>query len=173
MVAEIERGLYVDDLISGGATVEEISTTIFSEAALQLHKWHSNSKDVDDTNETQVTKAGETYAKQQLGDQTSGETAIHGLPWNTVEDTLTVKFPYEEAKVSTKRVILGTIAKVYDPLGLVSPMTLGGKLSYRNVCDSKVPWDQKLPPERMKEWSKWKSSLPNEISLQRAIPPPP
>ena len=62
MVAEIERALYVDDLISGGATVEEacnvkeVSTTIFSEAAIQLHKWHSNVRELEDTGGVQTSQ---------------------------------------------------------------------------------------------------------------------
>ena len=47
-VDEIERSLYVDDLIGGGKTTtearhfKESATVIFGEAQLQLHKWHSN-----------------------------------------------------------------------------------------------------------------------------------
>ena len=47
-VAEIERELYVDDLITGGGTVQETeqkkatTTEIFRQATFHLHKWHSN-----------------------------------------------------------------------------------------------------------------------------------
>jgi hypothetical protein len=47
-VDEIRRSLYVDDLISGGTTVEKTEhlkkscVTIFGEAKFDLHKWHSN-----------------------------------------------------------------------------------------------------------------------------------
>ena len=47
-VEEILRSLYVDDLISGGATVQkaqhlkESAHAIFSEAQFELHKWNSN-----------------------------------------------------------------------------------------------------------------------------------
>ena len=34
----------------------------------------------------------------------------------------------------TKRGILTNLAKVYDPLGIVSPVMLEGKLLYRNTC---------------------------------------
>lgn len=54
-VLEIERGLYVDDLLSGGQTVEkarEIKDTareIFGKASFQLHKWNSNAREVEVT----------------------------------------------------------------------------------------------------------------------------
>jgi hypothetical protein len=50
-----------------------------------------------------------------------------GLKWNKVEDTLSINIPEDEHLV-TRRGILGKLAKIYDPLGLVSPLTLEGKL---------------------------------------------
>ena len=47
-VEEIERSIYVDDLISGGETTKQAleikmtATTIFHEATFKLRKWHSN-----------------------------------------------------------------------------------------------------------------------------------
>ena len=48
IVSEIEKSLYVDDLISGGKNENEgehlksKSTEIFADATFSLHKWHSN-----------------------------------------------------------------------------------------------------------------------------------
>ena len=39
------------------------------------------------------------------------------------------------------------MAKICDPLGLASPITLGSKLLYREVCDTKLSWDAKLPKQ--------------------------
>ena len=47
-VEEIRKSLYVDDILSGGATVQEAQTKkskakeIFQDARFNLHKWHSN-----------------------------------------------------------------------------------------------------------------------------------
>ena len=65
-----------------------------------------------------------------------------GLKWNKSADTLTVTFPAVDSNATTtKRTILSKLAKVYDPLGLVSPMILEGKIIFRDVCKSKAPWD--------------------------------
>ena len=48
VVEEIEKSLYVDDLISGGPTipaarqVKETSSDIFAQGGFTLHKWYSN-----------------------------------------------------------------------------------------------------------------------------------
>ena len=49
---EIERGLYVDDLLIGDQTVEKAwkikatSTEIFGKASFKLHKWNSNVREL-------------------------------------------------------------------------------------------------------------------------------
>ena len=53
------------------------------------------------------------------------------------QDTITVKFPIKRAE-ATKRGIVGKVASVYDLLGLVFPMTLRGKLLYRDACQLKI-----------------------------------
>ena len=60
-----------------------------------------------------------------------------------------IRFPTERARV-TKRGILKKIASVYDPLGVVSSMTLTGKLLYRVACDLKMAWDTQLPSKLVK-----------------------
>ena len=66
--------------------------------------------------------------------------------------------------------MLGKIASVYDPLGLVSPMTLSRKLLYREARESKVAWDAQLPGELASKLIKRESQLPLNISVPRALP---
>ena len=148
LVAEIERSLYVDDLISGGQSVsqalpvKETAIEVFNDARFKLHKWHSNVQEL----EIETARAGDeeqTYAKQQLGVK-EGETKLLGLTWNKTRDNIHVSFPTQAAE-PTKRGVLAKIAKIYDPLGLVSPITLTGKILYRDACDLQVAWDAQLP----------------------------
>ena len=50
---EIEKELYVDDLVTGGTSVQEVrekkeaSVEIFEEASFHLHKWQSNVKELE------------------------------------------------------------------------------------------------------------------------------
>jgi hypothetical protein len=58
---------------------------------------------------------------------------------------------------------------VGPPLGLVSPMTLQGKLIFREACESKTPWDATLPEKLAKLWEKWESSLPARVATRRSL----
>ncbi len=127
----------------------------------------SNVKELERDSDQPENHDEQSFAKQQFGVQPS-ETKMLGLKWNKVEDTLTINFPEDDHPV-TRRGILGKLAKIYDPLGLVSPLTLEGKLVYRAACESKTPWDAKLDDKLTQRWEKWERITPKNESTPRAI----
>ena len=52
----------------------------------------------------------------------------------------------------TKRSILKISAKIFDPLGLTSPITIQFKLLFQIICTNKFNWDDPLPNDLLKEW---------------------
>jgi len=108
-VEEILRSLCVDDIISGGSTTDEVQdlkktiASVFGEAKFIMHKWNSNDPQLESENVVAVDQQ-QSYAKQQLGVK-EGETKMLGLPWNKMEDLITVTFPKEPVDI-TKRGIL-------------------------------------------------------------------
>ena len=61
------------------------------------------------------------------------------------------------------------MASIYDPLGIVSTVTLEGKLIYRNACDAKIPRDKQLPTDLLKTLKNWENALHDEIKVPRSI----
>ena len=176
-VAEILRSLYVDDLISGNATITKAkelksdAVEIFSDAGFHLHKWHSNAPELEESLLENVKETEDTYAKQNLnGESSGGGTKLLGLEWDKSEDTLAITFPQEDTN-PTKRATLGKLTRIYDPLGLTSPTTLQGKLIYRDYCTLKLAWDAPLPHELAARWTRWESSLAVNIVVKRALAP--
>ena len=153
-VNEIRKSLYVDDLLSGGPTIEKAkklkgeASEIFADAKFKLHKWHSNRKEL----ETACEDYEPSFAKEQLENTLArGPCKLLGFGWDKVKETLHVCFPATPAE-QTKRGILTNLAKVYDPLGIVSPVMLDGKVLYRESCVEKNAWDTPLSEETMKKW---------------------
>ena len=171
VVEEIERSLYVDDLIGGGETVKEAlelketAKSIFKEATFELHKWHSSVPALEV--ETPLPREEQSYAKQQLGVK-EGESKLLGIPWEKKRDLIQVNFAAPTAQ-ATKRGILGKVARIYDPLGLASPVTLSGKVLYRDACDSRIAWDAPLPRDLRDKWSKWEKNLPVQVNAPRSL----
>ena len=97
IVSEIEKSLYVDDLISGGENeieAEQLKSKaieIFSDATFDLHKWHSNVRDLESHIKVGAEET-ETFAKQQLEVPNGEQASILGLSWNKEEILLESSF---------------------------------------------------------------------------------
>lgn len=161
--------MYVDDLLIGGHTVQQAllhktaAQEILGDATFELHKWNSNIPQLE-AEESLEDQEHQSYAKQQLMVKRC-ESKLLGLKWNKHRDILAVTFPDDDTP-TTKRGILSRLSKIYDPLGLVSPLTLEGKLIYRDVCNAKTPWDAALNENHLVQWER---SLPSEEEVPRSI----
>ena len=71
----------------------------------------------------------------------------------------------------TKRNILKVIAGMYDRLGVLSPVLVGMKVSFQELCVSKVDWDERITSEREKSWIGWLRDLKEtkEIRVPRCV----
>ena len=170
IVPEIERGLFVDDILTGNQTVrrawEMKDADFFGKATFWLHKWNSNARELEVTDAVD-DESGVTYAKEQLGVK-PGECGLLELKWNKDADTIAVTSP-KEVPVLTKRGIPGKVAKVYDTLGLAAPLTLVGKLIYRDVCQQKKAWGAELSYELVKRGKKLEMNVPKKVEVRRAL----
>ena len=172
LVAELRKSLYVDDLISGKPTVREAkelkegAISIFADAKFKLHKWHSNVAELEEA-EGQAGD-GSTFAKQQLGHPRAKNGSLLGLLWDKQEDQIGIAMPRDD-ETASKRALLSNLAKVYDPLGLVAPLTVQGKFIYRDACNAKVAWDAPLPQQLSSQWTRWNAGLPAEVMVARAL----
>ena len=84
------------------------------------------------------------------------------------EDTIAVKVSQPKAE-PTKRGLLGVVTRIYDPLGLVSPITLCGKLLCREVCNVQKSWDKQLPHPLLTRWLSWNKSFPGHVAVPRSL----
>ena len=52
---------------------------------------------------------------------------------------------------------------MFDPLGLITPLHIPGKLLFQQATSLKLSWESKLPDDLIHQWNKWISSM-NDIS---------
>lgn len=127
LIKEIRDGLYVDDLMTGGETVQltaekKVTTTkVFKDASFTIQKWHSNAPELEADSGSPWDEL--TYAKQQLGGAKPSEGNFLGLPWDREKDIISVILQSSQTE-TTKRSVLSHLVKIYDPLGPASPVTL-------------------------------------------------
>ena len=146
--------------------MKESAQTIFSEAQFELHQWQSNvpALETDTLQEERPSEQESSYAKQQLGAK-PGETKLLGMLWDKEKDTIAVVFPTPLLE-PTKRELLESLARIYDPLGVASPTILAGKLLYREVCDSHLAWDKAFSGVALDKWMK---ILPDKVKIPRSL----
>ena len=95
VVEEVQRSLYVDEIINGMNTVEETKQLmetmidVFKDAQFTLHKWHSNATELETSSVSDEQQ--QTFAKEQLGAK-DDKTKLLGLKWNKSQETLKVSF---------------------------------------------------------------------------------
>ena len=73
---------------------------------------------------------------------------------------------YAESLPVTKRSVLKLSAKIFDPIGLLTPFTISMNILFQTLCVEKVNWDESLEGEAL---SKWKSFI-NDLSALKWKP---
>ena len=58
-----------------------------------------------------------------------------------------------------KRSVLKVVAKLYDPLDLISPLFITVKALFQDLCKLKIGWDEPLNEELVLRYSSWLSDL--------------
>lgn len=76
-----------------------------------------------------------------------------------------------EPGIYTKRGVLSVIARLYDPVGLLAPVTFWAKEFLQRIWKTGLQWDSKLPQDLADEWKIFMDELPavSTSSLPRHI----
>ena len=76
--------------------------------------------------------------------------------------------PFEEGELFTKRECLSQVMSLYDLSRFAAPYHLKAKLVFQKSCETKMGWDDKLPPQLQQEFKKWIENCLNlKISLSQ------
>ena len=81
-----------------------------------------------------------------------------GVFWRVETDTLGFQVTCLE-KAASRRGVLSVVSSVYDPLGMVAPFILSGKIIVQELCRLILGWDDQIPVEILTRWQRWLSSL--------------
>ena len=83
-----------------------------------------------------------------------------GIAWHSVLDHFRLSVAdYPPPENLTKRKLVSEIAKTYDVLGWFAPSIIKVKILLQRVWESKVDWDDPVPPPIQEEWISWRSQL--------------
>lgn len=158
----VKRHFYVDDgLLSLPSEAEAIdllqhTQASLAESNLRLHKFVSNCQAVTDAfppdDCVPISKEVDFDREPTITQRSLG------LLWETASDTFTYATA-TDIKTFTQRGVLSTVNSIFDPLGLLAPVTIQGRALLRKLTSELPDWDVPLPEDKLKDWEAWRDSL--------------
>ncbi|XP_045449986.1 uncharacterized protein LOC123658673 [Melitaea cinxia] len=174
--AVLLNNVFVDDVITGADSeaqallLQQELIAICATAGFELRKWHSNSQAV--LAAVQPSEFHGERCESVLFSEMEGDKGVNvlGLQWNPRADSFSFKV-HVTSREYTKRAILSEIAKIYDPLGLLSPITLFAKHLIQLMWLANIGWDEPPPIDILNSWTYFTKERPllASISFPRYI----
>ncbi|GAB0086615.1 hypothetical protein DMENIID0001_007120 [Sergentomyia squamirostris] len=155
--AALKGSFYVDDCLCSCPTAEEMLSTkgelvkLLSDAGMTLAKFRSN--------HPEILSSGEVDEEAYLCLDEEAKTL--GINWNSKKDVFSfgLSSPLTESGV-TKRYILSTLARIFDPCGFLCPITTVVKSILQKVWALDYDWDKVVSEEILVDWIKFVRDLP-------------
>ncbi|GFW89661.1 integrase catalytic domain-containing protein [Trichonephila clavipes] len=161
----LRNNLYILYVLCGAVTLEEAIILrqqlkgILKSAGMELHKLCANHEKLSPDPEQNYNFAFLT------------ETKTLGVSWKPNLDCFLIKVKVCLDSSYTKRDVLSTIAKIFDPVGLMAPVISKAKIFLQRLWRSKLEWNDLLSAEEYREWQQFLVSLENinNIEIPRRI----
>ncbi|GFW71525.1 uncharacterized protein TNCV_2309601 [Trichonephila clavipes] len=135
----LRNNLYMD--LCGAATLEEAIVLkqqlkqILKSAEMELYKLCANHEKLSPD-----LQQNDNFA-------TLTETKTLGVSWKPNLDCFLIKLKVCLNSSYTKRDVLSSIAKIFDPVGLMAPLISEAKIFLQRLWRSKLEWNDLLPAE--------------------------
>ena len=174
--SKIKNDMYVDDLTSGTTTVEkarmlrdEISS-ILSRGSFTIRKWASNSAEVMDSIPPELRENSETIILNSEEDYT---VKTLGFFWKPQPDTFNFKVTPTPDGIVSRRKLLSDTAKIFDPLGWLSPVIIILKIMLQKCWVLGTDWDSQLPDDFIDDWRRFRDNMPllDKLCIPRCVIP--
>lgn len=170
----IRFGLYVDDFAVGANSVDdtlELRNQLISLLKLgqfELRKWSANHPEF-------IQDLPVEYCQQQASTfdtESDFSVKILGLQWQSTNDSFSFVAKSIDSPC-TKRSILSEIARIYDPLGFLCPLTFLAKRIIQHLWYLGLDWDDDPPEDVVDKWNAFKSTLHliSNLSIPRCLRP--
>ncbi|XP_047540908.1 uncharacterized protein LOC125073870 [Vanessa atalanta] len=154
---------YVDDLMTGCETetealqIYEEMTELMNTGGFEMQKWSSNSQRF-----VNYIEQNKVSTVKSLTIESDGMMKVLGIKWNRLTDNFEYVVNLTDTKEPiTKRTVLSDIARLYDPIGWISPVVITAKIFIQKLWKEHLEWDDKLPKKLLLEWLHYKDELRN------------
>ena len=156
----VQRSFYVDDGLTSARYEEEAKLIIHSvRSVLQNGGFNLTKFVISDMNMLERIVPYNHRAKEVKDLNPMSDSKALGIKWQVASDSFFFVAVLPQDNTFTKRAILSFVAPVFDPLGLISPIILKGRMIFQRASRLNIGWDDELPQNIQKEWVSWCESL--------------
>ncbi|KAH9402088.1 hypothetical protein TYRP_016662 [Tyrophagus putrescentiae] len=138
----IKDRFYVDDLMLSfqQSTPEQIdaiqaaTVAIFRRGSMNVRKWRTNVKELD----------------EKWSPNAAAILKVLGHKWSVILDSISLFAdlpPQIELSKLTKRLFSSLLARIYDPMGLITPYIVHLRILLRKIWTQGLDWDEPVPDE--------------------------
>jgi len=152
----VNSSFYVDDCLVSQPTVQEANVAqkelreFLAKRSFRLRKRITNS----DTVLKYIPESERATPISEHSLKDSVKERLLGMLWKLLENDFTFAVDLPQRPL-TRRGILSALSSLFDPLGFVSPVILGGKLILQDLCKRKAGWEEQVTPSEAQQWQQW------------------
>ncbi|XP_050428250.1 uncharacterized protein LOC126837900 [Adelges cooleyi] len=168
----LTKSTYVDDIVAGADTVEELLIIqsdligLLKTCGCSLKKWTSNSPQA-----LRQVDCADHSTLLFLDPKNDSAVKVLGMHWDPTSDMFAYHTNIKSDRPFTKRKVLSTIARLFDPIGTLGPILLWANAFMQRLWQASLEWDNNLPEDLDKLWGQFVKELPSidKIMLPRHI----
>ena len=154
------ESMYVDDLLCSTKTTEEAADLVKGLKNVLLKGGFNITKFMATEEESLSSLPEEDRTQNDKVCMTDAVCKALGIQWALHEDV----FMYEAKAIKpditlSRRHLLSCVSSLYDPLGLVIPVIIAGRMLFQEATRLKLTWDEPIPEPLRSQWNSWIESL--------------
>ena len=176
VIQAVLRNFYVDDLLMSYPSIKAAKETSHGVINLLQNKGFNLTKFQSNEESVLSDLSDEKLASQPTGIKLDDKVTSRalGVHWDLDTDCFVFKVnaKVDLSKPCTKRSILKLTSTIYDPLGLLTPVTLVAKLLVQELWRDKFEWDEEVTLSLKKRFENWllrMSDIASTVSVRRSL----
>ena len=175
----IKKGTYMDDIVTSTSNKEEGDKRmeemegILQKNGFKIKAWIKSGEEKPGAKNNVM----QSKVRVLMGAEVQSEEveSVLGMLWEPRQDVIGYKANVIEEERTTKRSVLSVANKIFDPLGLIAPVTVNAKIVLRKIWaeEPKGGWDEEIPAHIKKEWNNLKADLESidRVMIGRSLTP--
>lgn len=173
----IQKQHYVDDYLDSFSSIDEAKRIVNQVIEIHQHAGYYIrnfiSNDTELLESIPVERRHKSSIKPMEDKDSSAEKVLgtrddclaYQIKWNKYGDKLL------KNEVTTMREVLAYIMSIYDPLGLISNLSIHGRMLMQELHKATTKWDDPIPTHLQEQWRTWIRTIKEaeNLSIPRCI----